>query len=127
MTYFCPGCWKIIPADAKSCPFCGCNLAAAEARSYPERIIGALHHPVPETRQLAAEILGELRYRPAIEPLLARAREELQEHPPDTQFLAALLRSARDCGAPPHEWQALLAQSTSRLLRKLVQREEENH
>ncbi|MCI0698625.1 hypothetical protein L0337_42330 [candidate division KSB1 bacterium] len=121
MTYFCPGCWKIIPADVKICPSCGCDLAAAEVRSYPERLIVALHHPVPETRTLAAEILGELRYRPAIGPLLARAREELQERPPDIQFLAALLRSARDCGAPAHEWQALLAQSNSRLLRKLVQ------
>lgn len=121
MTYFCPGCWKIIPAEVKICPFCGCDLAAAEARSYPERLSGALHHPVPETRQLAAEILGELRYRPASEPLLARAREALQEHPPDTPFLAALLRSARDCGAPAHEWEALVVQANSSLLRKLIQ------
>jgi hypothetical protein len=120
MTYFCPGCWKIIPADAMICPFCGCDLAAAGKRNYPERLIGALHHPVPETRQLAAEILGELRYGPACEPLLARAREVLQEHPPDTPFLAALLRSARNCGAPEQEWHALLAQANSRLLNKLI-------
>ncbi|MDZ7302177.1 MAG: zinc ribbon domain-containing protein [candidate division KSB1 bacterium] len=122
MTYFCPGCWRIIPADAKICPFCGCDLAAAEMRSYPERLIGALHHPVPENRLLAAEILGELRYRPAMEPLLARAREELQEHPPDFQFLATLLRAARDCGAPEQEWQVLLAQANSRLLYKLMEK-----
>ena len=96
-------------------------MAAAETRSYPERLIGTLHHPVPETRQLAAEILGELQYGPAIEPLLARAREVLQEHPPDTPFLATLLRSARDCGAPAREWQALVAQANSRVLRKLAQ------
>jgi hypothetical protein len=54
-------------------------------------------------------------------PLLARAHEELQERPPDAQFLAALLRSARNCGAPEKEWQTLLAQANSRLLRKLVQ------
>jgi len=120
MTFFCPDCWKILPAEVKICPFCGYDLAAAETRSYPERLIGALHHPVPETRQLAAEILGELRYRPASEPLLARAREELQEHPPDLQFLAALLRSARNCGTPGQEWQAVLAQANSRLLYKLM-------
>ncbi|MDZ7290313.1 MAG: hypothetical protein ONB42_10300 [candidate division KSB1 bacterium] len=91
-------------------------------RSYPERLIGALHHPVPENRLLAAEILGELRYRPAMEPLLARAREELQEHPPDFQFLATLLRAARDCGAPEQEWQVLLAQANSRLLYKLMEK-----
>lgn len=127
MTFFCPGCWKIIPADVKICPFCGSDLAAADARSFPERLICALRHPVPDTRLLAAEILGELRYRPAIEPLLARAREELQERRPDLQFLAALLRSARDCGAPEQEWQALLTKANSRLLRKLVQDKESNH
>lgn len=120
MTYFCVSCWKIIAGDAKICPFCGCDLTAASARSYPERLIGALRHPVPETRLLAAEILGELRYRPAMEPLLARAREELQERCPDLQLLGALLRSARNCGAPEHEWEAILAQANSRTLHKLV-------
>jgi hypothetical protein len=121
MTYFCPGCWKIIPASAKVCSFCGCDLAAAAARSYPERLIGSLHHPVPETRLLAAEILGRLRYAPAIAPLLARAREELQERCPDIPLLAALLRSARDLGASAEECQAILTDANSQILRKLVE------
>lgn len=121
MTYFCPDCWKIIPAETKTCPFCGCDLEAASKRSYPERLIGALHHPVAETRVLAAEILGELRYCPAMKPLLERAKEELQERCPDIQFLAALLRSARNVGAPTQEWQAILAQAKSRILYKLLE------
>ncbi len=141
MTYFCPECWKIISADAKTCPFCGCDLAAAANRSYPERLIGALHHPIPETRHLAAEILGELQYRPAIEPLLTRAREELsdtlpaqagdplrgQTRTPDIQFLAALLRSARALGAPAEEWQAIIKQANSRLLKRLLESENPSH
>jgi hypothetical protein len=96
-------------------------LAAAGARSYPERLIGSLRHPVPETRLLAAEILGRLRYAPAIAPLLARAREELQERCPDIPLLAALLRSARDLGAPADEWQAVLSEANSEILRKLIE------
>ena len=126
MTYFCPGCWKIIPANAKFCPFCQCDLAAADARSYSEKLIGALHHPEPETRLRAAEILGEQRYRPAAEPLLARAREALREPRRDLPFLGALLRSARKCGPLAEEWQALLAQANHRYLRRLVEGEESN-
>ena len=120
MTFFCPGCWKIIPADVKTCPFCGCDLAAAAARSYPEKLIGALHHPEPETRLRAAEILRDQGYCPAIGPLLARAREELREPRRDIFFLGALLRSARKLGAPDQEWQALVKQADNRLLRQLV-------
>ena len=126
MTYFCPACWKILPASIKICPFCGCDMAA-ETRSYPQRLIGALHHPVPETRELAAEILGELQYRPAIAPLLARAKEELQQRRPDVQFLAALLCSARDLGAPQQEWQTLVAQADSRLLKELIKKDKSKY
>ena len=106
--------------DVKTCPFCRCDLAAVAARAYPEKLIGALYHPEPETRLRAAEILGEKGYRPAIGPLLARAREELREERPDIFFLGALLRSARKLGAPPEDWQALLEQANHRLLRQIV-------
>jgi len=124
MTFFCPDCWKIIPADVQTCPFCGCDLAAAAARDYPEKLIGALHHPEPETRLRAGEILGEKGYRPAIGPLLARAHEELQQPCPGIFFMAALLRSARKLGAPAEEWQAVLAHANNHLLRQLVEPDE---
>ena len=123
MTFFCPGCWKIIPREAKVCPLCGCNLVAAAARSYVEKLIGALDHPEPETRQRAAEILGYKGAPTAIKPLLARAREELREERPDIFFLAALLRSARKLGAPREDWQALLEHANHRFLRQLVEDE----
>jgi hypothetical protein len=121
MTFFCPGCWKIIPGDVKVCPKCGCDLAAAAARTYPEKLIGALHHPEPETRRRAAEILGDQGHRPAIGPLLARAREELREPRRDIFLLGALLRSARKLGAPAQDWQTLLDQANHRFLRQLVE------
>lgn len=108
MIYLCPGCGKQIASDTKICPFCQCDIVAADARSYPERLIGSLHHPGPETRLRAAKILGQQRYAPAVGPLLARAREELQQERRDIPFLAALLRSARLCGARPEEWQPLM-------------------
>ena len=104
-----------------TCPFCRCDLAATATRDYPEKLIGALHHPEPETRLRAAEILGEKGYHPAVGPLLARAHEELHEERPDIFFLAALLRSARKLNALPEDWQALLDQADRRLLRQLVE------
>jgi hypothetical protein len=127
MTYFCPACWKIIPAGTTICPFCDYDLADADARSYPQRLICALHHPVPETRELAAEILGELRYSPALEPLMERAREELQQHRPDVYFLSALLRSAQRLGASEQELQALAKKAKSRLLVELVKKDKSKH
>ena len=123
MTYFCPACWQRIPQEAKTCPFCECDIAAADARSYSERLIGSLRHPEPETRLRAAEILGEQEYASATGPLLARAREELQQTCKDIPFLAALLRSARLCGARPDEWQPLVEGAHFPLLRELVERD----
>lgn len=123
MTYFCPACWIIIPAETRTCPHCDCDLAAAGERSYPERLIAALNHPVAETRVLAAEILGQLHYAHAITPLLERARKELLARCPDVELLAALLRSARKIGAPKADWQKILILANSKLLNKLVQNE----
>lgn len=120
MTYFCPDCWKIIPADVAVCPFCRCDLAAADARSYPQKMIGALRHPEPETRQRAAEILGELQYPQAIPALLARARDALQERTLDIPFLAALLRAARMLGAPAQACQPIIDSADSRHLENLL-------
>lgn len=123
MTYFGPGCWKRIPQEAKTCPFCGRDIAAADARSYSERLIGSLNHPEPETRLRAAEILGEQRYAPADGPLLARAREELQQPRKDIPLIAALLRSARLCGARPDDWQPLVEEAHLPMVRELVERD----
>jgi len=59
MTFFCPKCWKEIPAGRETCPHCGAHLAEEDAKPFVEKLRSALRHPEPETAVRAAWILGE--------------------------------------------------------------------
>jgi len=69
MTHFCPACWHTVEAGATSCPHCRSNLAALDQRPFVVKLIGALRHPEPATRQRAVQLLGELRDATAVPPL----------------------------------------------------------
>lgn len=69
LTYFCPSCWSEVGAVA-TCPNCGADLQAFAGRSYEEKLLLALHHPEPTVPIRAAAILGELKSRTAVEPLI---------------------------------------------------------
>ena len=69
MTHFCPACWHTVEAGAASCPCCGSNLAALDQLPFVVKLIAALRHPEPATRQRAAHLLGELRDPAAVTPL----------------------------------------------------------
>jgi HEAT repeat protein len=69
MTHFCPACWRTVQAGATSCPYCRSNLAALDQRPLAVKLIAALRHPEPATRQRAAHLLGELRDPAAVTPL----------------------------------------------------------
>lgn len=76
MTYFCPNCWHRLTEAAKTCPQCGSALDAFDQSSFEEKLIAALNHPIPENRQMAAQILGHLGCRralPAFAALVADA------------------------------------------------------
>jgi HEAT repeat protein len=68
-THFCPACWTTVGAAATSCPRCHSNLTALDQRSFTTKLVAALHHPEPETRQRAAYILGERRDGAAVQAL----------------------------------------------------------
>lgn len=69
MIHYCPSCWAEIP-DVSKCPSCGADIQALAQEDYEEKLIRALRHPEPSTPVRAATILGELRSKAAVEPLV---------------------------------------------------------
>jgi HEAT repeat protein len=125
MTHFCPACWHTVEPGAASCPHCRSDLAALDQRPFVVKLIAALHHPEPATRERAAHLLGELRDPAAVTPLgeVLRATSE--------PFLAAEIVTAlgkiEDAAAEPLVMRALQHHaSVVRLaaLRALVRRGE---
>jgi HEAT repeat protein len=73
---FCPNCWAENLIDATVCDRCGASLAETEPIFYDQKLMRALHHPVPETREMAAMLLGLRRDQQALPVLLSRLLEE---------------------------------------------------
>jgi hypothetical protein len=69
MTYYCPGCWIEVEAGSRFCPHCRSDLAELDQRTWRRKLLGALFHPEPITRQRAAFILGELHDEDALDTL----------------------------------------------------------
>ena len=55
------------------CPECGVDLKELAQEGYEEKLIRALRHPEPAAPIRVAAILGELRSRAAVEPLIEMA------------------------------------------------------
>jgi HEAT repeat protein len=72
ITFFCPNCWKEVKETDTVCPHCLANIAELlQQRDYVAKLIAALSHPEPGVPIRAAWILGKLRARTAVQPLLA--------------------------------------------------------
>jgi HEAT repeat protein len=59
MTHFCPGCWRTVRSGDVTCPHCNSDLRALDDRAFNAKLVAALRHPEPTTRQRAASVLGE--------------------------------------------------------------------
>lgn len=73
---FCPNCWAVNPMEAAVCEQCGTPLAPGEPVLYDQKLMRALSHPVPDTREMAARLLGQRRDQAALPILQARLFEE---------------------------------------------------
>jgi HEAT repeat protein len=73
---YCPNCWAENLIDATVCDQCGTSLAETEPISYDQKLMRALHHPVPEVREMAAMLLGQRRDQHALPVLMSRLLEE---------------------------------------------------
>jgi HEAT repeat protein len=72
ITFFCPSCWGDVNEADRVCPHCGVDIRGVlDQRDYVAKLIAALSHPEPTTPVRAAWILGKLRAKSAVGPLLA--------------------------------------------------------
>ncbi|MCX8125440.1 MAG: HEAT repeat domain-containing protein [Spirochaetes bacterium] len=69
MVYFCFNCFKQISRDAPLCPFCGADIQKYTTNSFEEKLIHALHHPLPDIVGIAITVLGKIKSKKAVKPL----------------------------------------------------------
>jgi hypothetical protein len=67
-----------VPEDARQCSHCGADLGIDV--SYEDKLVGALRHPVPETRLLAVQLLGEIHSNRAVSEFARILAEELDPY-----------------------------------------------
>jgi len=73
---FCSHCWAENLLDATRCERCATPLSETEPIFYDQKLMRALLHPVPETREMAAMLLGQRQDRHALPVLESRLLEE---------------------------------------------------
>lgn len=73
---FCSNCWAENLIGATVCERCGTPLSETEPIFYDQKLMRALYHPIPQTREMAAMLLGQRQDRHALPVLLSRLHEE---------------------------------------------------
>src|SRR6266478_4071204 len=73
---FCSNCWAENLIDATVCDRCGTPLSETEPIFYDQKLMRALHHPMAETREMAAMLLGRRRDQHALPVLMSCLLEE---------------------------------------------------
>lgn len=87
MIAFCTHCWTEIDARDTSCFHCGANLNA-DKRSYEEKLVCALEHPLPAARVRVCWLIGENKVRMAVPDLM-----RMVTHDPDLYVQRAALEA----------------------------------
>ena len=75
MIAFCTHCWAEIDAALGACPSCGENLNS-DARTYEQKLIAALEHPLPEARVRICWLIGENNIQVAVPDLMKVAESD---------------------------------------------------
>jgi len=78
---YCSNCWAENLMGATVCERCGTPLSETEPIFYDQKLMRALHHPIPETREMAAMLLGQRKDRHALPVLISRHRRALRHQP----------------------------------------------
>lgn len=87
MISFCTRCWAENDAQTDLCPHCG-SRQNADSRSYEEKLVAALAHPLPQARARICWLIGENNIRGAVPRLM-----DLAEHDPDLFVQNAAIRA----------------------------------
>jgi HEAT repeat protein len=80
VTFYCPNCWAELRGNEETCPECGYKLENFETLSYEEKLIEALHHPVAQRRNMAAQVLGNLNSQRALQEFAKIMDEETEDY-----------------------------------------------
>jgi len=64
MIAFCTNCWAEMSAVHNQCQLCGA-CTSADTRSYAEKLVAALSHPMPEVRTRVCWLIGKNEVREA--------------------------------------------------------------
>jgi HEAT repeat protein len=65
----CTRCWTEVDSSVKICPNCDSYLTC-DSRTYEEKLIGALAHPLPQARARICWLIGENKIRHAAPDLM---------------------------------------------------------
>jgi HEAT repeat protein len=99
VTFYCPHCWRVVDHADKVCPHCRTEIAELlHERDYTAKLIAALTHSEPTTPVRAASLLGTLRARRAVPPLI-----ELAESTADIYQRAAAIEALGKIADPQAE------------------------
>jgi len=55
---YCPACFALIGAEARTCPVCGHDLARSSDWEFRDKLLAALNHPLADVRMRAIIALG---------------------------------------------------------------------
>ncbi len=119
--FFCPACFRGVPRAHGNCPDCGEDMDAWNAsRSYTERLIHALAHPLAEVRMRSIIALGKRKDEASI-TMLERCAFR---HPADIIQAMEIIRALENMPSSSAKTQALdaLAEHPAHAIRKAVGR-----
>jgi HEAT repeat protein len=91
MLAYCTECWAQISTRDAACSKCGTNVIT-DPRSFDEKLLSALNHPLPETRVRICWLTGRRRMRQAVPGLLRLLRD------PDLYVRLAVLEALGEIG-----------------------------
>jgi HEAT repeat protein len=75
MIAYCTHCWRGVNSEDRVCPACEADLAL-DHRTYEEKLIGALAHPLPAARVRICWLIGESHIRQAVSDLMGLATSD---------------------------------------------------
>jgi len=92
MIAFCTRCWAEINDRDDRCPLCGADQAS-DLRTYDQKIVDALRHPLPQARARICWLIGENRIQGAVPRLM-----EIVENDPDIYVQKAAVEALGTVG-----------------------------
>jgi HEAT repeat protein len=75
MIAYCTHCWREVNSEDKVCPGCAADLTL-DHRTYEEKLIGALAHPLPEARERICWLVGEKQILQAVPDVMKLATDD---------------------------------------------------